>query len=64
MATKTEEPISGILDKAPKVVNSFGGAGGFIVMLWALWVARRRGRWLLTLSAVFSYAGVKWYGVI
>ena len=26
--------------------------GGIVVMLWALWVARPRGRWLLTLAAV------------
>jgi hypothetical protein len=36
MDTKVEEPISGILDRAPKVVNAFGKFWGAIVMLRAL----------------------------
>jgi hypothetical protein len=59
-----EESISGILREAPKVHDAFGGVGGFVLMLWALWVARRRGRWLLTVSAGVSYFGVKWVGWI
>jgi hypothetical protein len=50
-----EESISRILREAPKVRASFGGAGGFIVMLWALWVARRRSRWLLSVSAILYF---------
>jgi hypothetical protein len=57
-----EEPISGILRETPAVVRSLGKMRGTIVLIWALWVARRRGRWLLTMSAVFSYVGLRWIG--
>jgi hypothetical protein len=55
------EPVSGILDKAPKIVDCFGGAGGFFVMLWALWVARPRGRWVFAVSgiSIASFLGGK-----
>lgn len=47
-----EEPIGGILDRAPKVRASFGGVGGFLLMFCAIIVSRPN-RWrILTFSAV------------
>jgi hypothetical protein len=55
---QNDEQISGILREAPKVHDAFGGFGGFVLMLWALWVARARGRW----SIRFAVAGVSLWG--
>jgi hypothetical protein len=47
---KVDEPIGGILDRAPKVRASFGSVGGFLLMLCAIIMSRRTR--FLTFSAV------------
>ena len=56
------EPISRILEKASTVHRSFGRFGGIVVMLAALWAARRKSHWVLGL--IGAVAGSKWAGLL
>jgi hypothetical protein len=60
--TSADEQIGGILDRTAQVRESLGAFWGPLVMMWALWVARRKTHWILGLvSAIF---GAKWAGLV
>ena len=59
MASKSDdEPIKGILEESAKVRKAFGAFGGWLLIAWAVFAARRRGtRLRLMVTAVLALAG-------
>lgn len=53
---KQDEPISGILEKAPAVHQAFGGFFGFLLMAMAILATKRRWPLILAITTISGTA--------